>query len=124
MTRTTKGGLPTPLLFQGNFPSFTGHVGTRCLLLLIVLFSAAVRGAESGLPAAVLPQAGPNTTASSAGRFYTWAEIRRTIDRWKREHPQLIHEESLGKTAEGRDIPILRISDDADTHAATNRRSC
>ena len=114
MTRTTKGGLPTPLLFQGNFPSFTGHVGTRCLLLLIVLFSAAVHGVESGPPSTVLPQAGTNTTGSSAGHFYTWAEIRRTIDRWKREHPQLIHEESLGKTAEGRDIPILRISDDAD----------
>jgi hypothetical protein len=89
-------------------------VGAKGLLLLTVLLAAAACGAESGARSDLSPVAATNTAPGSQRRFYTWAEIRRTIDRWKQEHPQLIREESLGKTAEGRDIPVLRIAANAD----------
>lgn len=46
--------------------------------------------------------------------FYTWAEITSQIEKWKKEHPALVHVETIGQTFEGRDIPILKISDNAD----------
>ena len=102
------------MLFPSSRVSFIGGAGAKALLLLTVLLSAAARGTESGALSGSLPTPMVNTATNNPGCFYTWPEIRRTIDRWKREHPQLIREESLGQTAEGRDIPILRISDDAD----------
>lgn len=103
-----------PLKLPGNLISSVVAAATRSPLLLILLLGAPARGAESRPASTPLLLPATNTTDSSAGRFYTWPEIRRTIDHWKLEHPQLVHEESLGKTAEGRDIPILRISDHAD----------
>ena len=43
----------------------------------------------------------------------TYAEIQAKIAQWKRRYPRLIHETILGKTAQGRPIPLLRLSDDA-----------
>jgi carboxypeptidase T len=106
--------LPAAPSLQSILLPFVDAGRAGYLLLLMLALSAPARGAESGTLSKPLPEPTTNSAASSAGRFYTWTEIRRTIDRWKREHPQLVHEESLGKTAEGRDIPILRISDDAD----------
>ena len=39
--------------------------------------------------------------------------MQATIKEWKRRYPDLIHETTLGKTVEGRPIPLLRLSDDA-----------
>jgi carboxypeptidase T len=114
MNLATKGRLPPPLLFPSNLVSSVVAAAPRSLLLLLLVLDTAARGAEPGVSAQPLPVPATSTATNSLGRFYTWPEIRRTIDQWQREHPQLIHEESLGKTAEGRDIPILRISDDAD----------
>jgi carboxypeptidase T len=47
------------------------------------------------------------------GGYYTWPEIQAKIAGWKRDHPDLVHVGTLGKTLEGRDIPLLRLSDDA-----------
>lgn len=47
----------------------------------------------------------------------TYAEMQATVAAWKRDYPRLVHETVLGKTAEGRPIPLLRLSDDAAPNA-------
>ncbi len=47
------------------------------------------------------------------GGYHTWPEILEKIAGWKRARPGLVHETSIGKTLEGRDIVALRISDNA-----------
>jgi carboxypeptidase T len=42
-------------------------------------------------------------------------EIQEKIAEWRKAHPDLVHQTSLGRTLEGRDIPLLRISDNAGT---------
>ena len=103
-------GAPGP---ETGFPRKQGI----CDLPLTVFVKQFTGLAFEILPAATaqLPPA-PATQAAStnAGHFYTWPDITRQIDSWKQAHPRLIHQESLGKTAEGRDIPILKISQNAD----------
>ncbi len=48
------------------------------------------------------------------GGYFTWPEIQEKIAGWRRRYPNLVHEGVLAKTLEGRDIPLLRLSDDAD----------
>lgn len=47
------------------------------------------------------------------GYFHTWPEIRAKMAALKKSHPDLVHETVLGKTLEGRDIPLFKISDHA-----------
>jgi hypothetical protein len=42
--------------------------------------------------------------------LYTWSQIKDRLDQAEKGHPDLVRRFSLGKTAEGRDIPILRLS--------------
>lgn len=44
------------------------------------------------------------------GGFFTWPEILERLDRLTKAHPDLVRRSSLGKTGEGRDIPLLRVS--------------
>ena len=81
--------------------------------LLILLLAGKSYAAEPVPSPAALPEAATTHAAAGAERFHTWADIRSTVDCWKQQHPGLIREESLGKTAEGRDIPILRITDES-----------
>lgn len=45
------------------------------------------------------------------GGLYTWPEMVTEMDGWLRDYPQLTRVQSLGKTVEGRSIPIFKISD-------------
>lgn len=47
------------------------------------------------------------------GGYYTWPEMKDKIAAWRSAYPNLVHQTSLGRTLEGRDIPLLRLSDDA-----------
>lgn len=44
------------------------------------------------------------------GGFYTWPEVLERIEQLRAAHPDLIERKSLGKSAEGRDIPLLSIT--------------
>ncbi len=48
------------------------------------------------------------------GGYFTWPEIKAKIASWQKARPDLVHIGTLGKTLEGRDIPLIRLSDDAD----------
>ncbi len=48
------------------------------------------------------------------GGFHTWPEILEKISTLQKSRPDLVHRASLGKTWEGRDIPLLKISDHAE----------
>jgi carboxypeptidase T len=75
-------------------------------------------GTRSAAPPNPGTTSAPNATGTNTGRFYTWPEITRQIDSWKEAYPQLVRQEAIGKTAEGRDIPALCISDHAGRDAA------
>lgn len=47
------------------------------------------------------------------GGFWTWPEIRERLDALVRAHPKILHRTSLGRTSEGRDIPLFKVSDRA-----------
>jgi hypothetical protein len=47
------------------------------------------------------------------GGFYTWPEIAARLAELERRHPERLSRASLGKTWEGRDIPLLKVSDHA-----------
>jgi hypothetical protein len=49
------------------------------------------------------------------GGFWTWPEITRRIETLEKEYPAILHRTSLGKTFEGRDIVLLKISDNPAT---------
>ncbi len=66
-----------------------------------------------GLALLLAPRQDPDAANGDYGGYFTWPEIRAKIAGWKRERPDLVHEVSIGKTLEGRDIPALRISDRA-----------
>lgn len=44
------------------------------------------------------------------GPYLTYAEMESKIADWARTHPELVQVSSLGKTFEGRDIPLVRLS--------------
>jgi hypothetical protein len=44
------------------------------------------------------------------GPYLTYAEMQGKIADWARTHPELVQVSSLGKTFEGRDIPLVRLS--------------
>lgn len=75
-------------------------VGTALLLLL------AVAGGR-------VPQ--DDAANGDYGGYFTWPEIKAKIAAWKRARPSLVHETSIGRSVEGRDIVALRISDNAGT---------
>lgn len=53
------------------------------------------------------PQDAPN---GSYGAYLTYPEIQAKISGWLHSHPSLVQVRSLGKTVEGRDIPLVRLS--------------
>lgn len=71
-------------------------------------------------PATALAQqpAAPQTAVSAdpdaANGLYpgylTWPEVKAEIVRWSADYPRLVTVSSLGKTYEGRDIPVVRLS--------------
>jgi hypothetical protein len=44
------------------------------------------------------------------GGLYTWLRIVERVDQLCNAHPRILQRSSLGKTAEGREIPLLRVS--------------
>jgi hypothetical protein len=42
----------------------------------------------------------------------TWEEIQAKIAEWQKKYPKLVHVTVLGKTVEGREIPLLRLADE------------
>ncbi len=75
------------------------------MLGLVITAGLSLAGPLHGQPAGDAPN-------GDYGGFFTWPELRQRIDAHKAEHPGLLHETSLGKTLEGREIPLLRLSDD------------
>ena len=67
---------------------------------------AAAVAAASGLATSIEAQDPPSP-------YLTWDVIERRIDTLCRAHPERVTRSLLGKTAEGRDIPVLRISNRA-----------
>ena len=54
-----------------------------------------------------------DTPNGDYGGYYTWPELQAKIAEWRRKYPNLVYQTSLGRTLEGRDIPLLRLSDNA-----------
>lgn len=53
----------------------------------------------------------PKSVSNNKSAFYKWADIKKIIDRAAQKNPSIIRLYSLGKTLEGRDIPLIKISD-------------
>ncbi len=83
-------------------------------LLLLTGFSFPAF-AQTAPASALMPS--PSDTADAAngsyGAYLTWPEIKEKVAGWSRTNPQLVRLGILGKTVEGRDIPLIRISNDA-----------
>ena len=47
-------------------------------------------------------------------RYLDYAELSKQVGDWAARHPDFVRLSSLGKTAEGRDIPLLVIGRDPD----------
>ncbi|HET7403749.1 MAG TPA: M14 family zinc carboxypeptidase, partial [Usitatibacter sp.] len=47
-------------------------------------------------------------------RYVDYGELMRELEAWARERPQLVRLSSIGKSAEGRDIPLLTIGREPD----------
>jgi Predicted carboxypeptidase len=66
---------------------------------------------------------GPDTVRPSDaangdyGGYYTWPEMQEKISEWRSKYPGLVHLSRLGTTVEGREIPLLRLSDDREVNA-------
>ena len=43
-------------------------------------------------------------------RFYTYAALNETLDAWAAEFPGLCRVESIGKSYEGREIPLVTVT--------------
>ncbi len=63
------------------------------------------------LALAFLPQGDPSN--GNYGGFWTWPEMTARIGELEKAHPAILHRTSLGKTVEGRDIVLLKVSDNA-----------
>lgn len=64
-------------------------------------------------PAVVAPAPVP-----AVERAITYAEIQAKVAAWKERYPALVHETVLGKSLNGRPIPVIRLSDDAAPNTA------
>lgn len=64
-------------------------------------------------PAAVAPATAPSddTANGDYGGYYTWPEMKTKMAEWTAKYPRLVHTTTLGRTLEGREIPLLRLSD-------------
>ncbi|MBC8134912.1 MAG: hypothetical protein H8F28_03380 [Fibrella sp.] len=69
--------------------------------------------AASGLPPLPSEGEGGGGVRAASPKYPRYTEMQAKIKEWKRRYPTLIHETVLGKTVEGRSIPLLRLSDDA-----------
>jgi len=85
-----------------------------CLCVLPVMASPEATGSSgsSGSSGAVSllvprPQDAPN---GGYGPYLTYPEIQAKVAGWRHAHPTLVQVRSLGKTFEGRDIPLVRLS--------------
>jgi hypothetical protein len=89
------------------------------LLATALLLTGTITERTELLPSAPVTQTAPAPPARNDapngdyGGYYTWAEIQAKIVEWQTKYPNLVHVGVLGKTYEGRDIPLLRLSDDA-----------
>ncbi len=63
------------------------------------------------LACALLLTAQDDAPNGDYGGFWTWPEIQSRLDALEKAHPDILRRSSLGKTCEGRDIPLLKISD-------------
>jgi murein tripeptide amidase MpaA len=43
-------------------------------------------------------------------RFYTYAELTETLETWAKAHPSLVSVETIGQSYEGRDIPLVTVT--------------
>ena len=87
------------LVWLGILLTFTGNLTPPAPLPVPNLPGLRERGSEVPGKREVLP-------------YPSYADMLAKIDEWKRRYPHLIHETTLGKTVEGRAIPLLRLSDD------------
>ncbi|GAB4451946.1 MAG: hypothetical protein OHK0029_02030 [Armatimonadaceae bacterium] len=87
---------------------------------IAAVMTTLVGGAVVSAP--LFPQKAPQKPASQPpvvpaagdyGGWMTWEEIQQKIAQWKKKYPNLVHVGTIGKTVEGRNIPLLRFSDDA-----------
>src|SRR5881392_1649323 len=49
-------------------------------------------------------------------KYLDYAELTAQLASWARAHPEFVRVTSIGKTPEGRDIPLLTIGRDPDQH--------
>jgi carboxypeptidase T len=56
-----------------------------------------------------MPKQAINTPKQALSIAVSYREIEETIKRWQREYPSLVRVQSLGRTGEGRAIPLLRL---------------
>src|SRR4051812_7901591 len=49
-------------------------------------------------------------------KYLDYAELAAQLAAWQKAHPDFVRVTSLGKTAEGRDIPLVTIGRDPDNH--------
>lgn len=92
-----------------------GIAAFLCAMGTIVPVAAQTVPLPATPPIQALPTAAqtpPSDTANGDyGAYLTWPEMKEKIAAWARQYPKLVHVGLLGKTLEGRDIPLLRLSD-------------
>src|SRR5256885_4573536 len=49
-------------------------------------------------------------------KYVDYAELTAQLDRWARAHPDFVRVSSIGKSVEGRDIPLITIGRNPDLH--------
>jgi hypothetical protein len=80
------------------------------LFALGLLGAAPARSQEAPPPAAILAPAPADAPSGDYGPYLTYAEMQAKVAGWARDYPGLVRVSSLGKTVEGRDIPLVRLS--------------
>ncbi len=73
--------------------------------------AAGFLGLTAAVVLAVGGWAGDDAPNGDYGDYLTWPEMRAQIEALHTRRPDLVELSSLGKTAEGREIPLLKISD-------------